>query len=92
MMAVKTVYVVERGDKEVMSTVNKKEADAYDKMLDISDELFDLIQSNDVGVKMEESELEELCIYLSKNKEVLSKLLRGQKLEKEPLTEKNKKK
>lgn len=84
-MAVKVLYIVERGGKEVMSFADKKEADAYDKMLDISDEVFTLIEGS--GVELEETMREDLSIFLAKNKEVLKKVLNGQTLEKARATE-----
>ena len=38
-MAVEIKYVVVRNGEEKMTFVSKKEADAYDKMLDMADEL-----------------------------------------------------
>lgn len=81
-MAIITYYIVERKGVEVLKTVDRKEADKYDRMLDISDELMQLIEDAPLNKKIDENELEELCIHLAKNKEMVSKILRGQKLEK----------
>lgn len=94
-MAVIVQYVVEREGKPVMTFTSKKEADAYDKMLDMSDELFSLIESS--GIDIEDKNKEDLSIFLAKNKDVLSRLMKGQKLdniigkEKEDKEEKEKK-
>ena len=56
-------------------TADKKEADQYDKMLDVADNLSEYIEGK--GIKIEQSVLEELSIMLSKNKDSLSKLLKG---------------
>ncbi len=42
-MAVIVKYVVERNGEEKMTFTSKAEADAYDKMLDMADELFELL-------------------------------------------------
>ncbi|UJF18931.1 YebG family protein [Vibrio sp. SS-MA-C1-2] len=66
-MAVIIKYVVERNGEEKMTFTSKAEADAYDKMLDIADELFTVIQES----KLVESEAtqEELSLYLAKHKD-----------------------
>jgi dsDNA-binding SOS-regulon protein len=60
---------------EKFVTADKKEADQYDKMLDVADNLSEYIEGK--GIKIEQSVLEELSIMLSKNKDTLSKLLKG---------------
>jgi dsDNA-binding SOS-regulon protein len=74
-MAVITRYVVEHKGVEKFVTADKKEADQYDKMLDVADNLSEYIEGK--GIKIEQSVLEELSIMLSKNKDSLSKLLKG---------------
>ena len=74
-MAVITRYVVEHKGVEKFVTADKKEADQYDKMLDVADNLSEYIEGK--GIKLEVSVLEELSIMLSKNKDSLSKLLKG---------------
>jgi dsDNA-binding SOS-regulon protein len=74
-MAVITRYVVEHKGVEKFVTADKKEADQYDKMLDVADNLSEYIEGK--GIKIEQSVLEELSIMLSKNKDTLSKLLKG---------------
>ncbi len=46
-----------------MDTLSKKEADAYDRMIDAAADLADLIQ--DSGIEMDECALEELTIFLA---------------------------
>lgn len=79
-MTVKVLYIVERGGKEVVSFANKKEADAYDKMLDISDEIFTLIEGSEITLN--ENSREDLSIYLAQNKDLLKRVLNGQSLDK----------
>lgn len=74
-MAVITKYVVEHKGVEKLVTTDKKEADKYDKMLEVADNLAVYIQAK--GVKLDENILEDLSIVLSKNKDNLNKLFRG---------------
>ncbi|GLR72254.1 YebG family protein [Agaribacter marinus] len=74
-MAVITQYVVQHRGVDKLVTTDKKEADQYDKMLDIADNLSLYISSK--GIELNESMSEELGILLAKNKEAVSKLLKG---------------
>jgi dsDNA-binding SOS-regulon protein len=66
-MAVIIKYVVERNGEEKMTFTSKAEADAYDKMLDMADELFALLgQSQLID---DEARQEELALYLAQHKE-----------------------
>ncbi|MDN4502352.1 YebG family protein [Alteromonadaceae bacterium BrNp21-10] len=75
-MAVITRYVVEHKGVEKLVTTDKKEADKYDKMLDVADNLAEYISAK--GINIDDSLLEELSIVLSQNKDGVSKLFRGQ--------------
>ena len=66
-MAVIVKYVVERNGEEKMTFTSKSEADAYDKMLDMADELFVLL--NESNLIEEESMQEELSMFLAQNRE-----------------------
>ena len=79
-MSVETKYVVVRGNKEIMTFIEKKEADAYDKMLDISEELFTYMKP--ILTNVDEEKLEEICVFLAKEKDDLARLLKGTKVEK----------
>ena len=46
-----------------MATISKKEADAWDRVLDAAAELADLIETS--GIKINEFDLEELTIFLA---------------------------
>lgn len=74
-MAVITRYVVEHKGVEKFVTTDKKEADQYDKMLGVADNLSEYIQGK--GFKLDASVLEDLSIMLSKNKDVVGKLFKG---------------
>ncbi len=66
-MAVIVKYVVERNGEEKMTFTSKAEADAYDKMLDMADELFELIGKSEL--LEDEAKQEELSLYLAQHKE-----------------------
>lgn len=58
-----------------MTFANKKEADAYDKMLDLADSLGEWLQQ--APVTLEEEQREGLSFFLAEHKDVLAQLLRG---------------
>lgn len=74
-MAVAVKYVVVRKGEEKMTFASKKEADAYDKMLDLADSLSEWLSH--ASVSLDESDREALGFYLAENKDTLSQLLRG---------------
>lgn len=76
-MAVIVQYIVERDGVQKMTFASKKEADAYDKMLDISDELLTLLGEGELG--LEEDKLEEISLYLAKNSAQAAAILKGAK-------------
>ena len=76
-MAVIVKYIVVRNGVEKMTFTSKKEADAYDRMLDIADDLFELIETAKLDIK--EETLEELSLFLSQNKDRVINLLKGAK-------------
>ena len=77
-MAVEVKYVVIREGEEKMSFTSKKEADAYDKMLDTAD-LLDTWLTNS-PVQMEDEQREALSLWLAEQKDVLSAILKNGKL------------
>lgn len=76
-MAVEIKYVVVRNGEEKMTFVSKKEADAYDKMLDMADELSSLLQQGPVS--LDENQCEALGLYLAQQREPLGQILKGGK-------------
>ena len=74
-MAVEIKYVVVRGGVEKMTFASKKEADAYDKLLDIADELMTLLAGAPVNLEPEQQET--LAFYLAEQRDVLQNVLRG---------------
>ena len=74
-------YIVERKGVEKMTFTSKKEADAYDKMLDSADQLSEFLNAS--SVTLDETQLEELGLYLASNKEIVQSLLKGQSFKEE---------
>lgn len=74
-MAVIIKYIVERKGVEKMTFTSKKEADAYDKMLDSADQLAAFLAES--SVTLDDNQLEELGLYLASNKEVVTSLFKG---------------
>ncbi len=74
-MAVIIKYIVERKGVEKMTFTSKKEADAYDKMLDCADQLAAFLGAS--TVTLDDAQLEELGLYLASNKEVVQSLFKG---------------
>ncbi|WP_221073761.1 YebG family protein [Agarivorans aestuarii] len=78
-MAVIIKYVVERNGVEKMTFSSKKEADNYDKMLDVADQLTLMIKHAEP--KMNEQQAENLGFYLSSQRNALQQVLKGQEFD-----------
>jgi dsDNA-binding SOS-regulon protein len=78
-MAVIVKYVVVRDGKEDMIFTTKKEAEAYDNMLDIAERLNDFLQTADVDIP--EEKLDELAFFMARHREPIGRLLRGGNLD-----------
>lgn len=76
-MAVIVRYVVERNGVEKMTFTSKKEADAYDKLLDIAEALEEMLENCPVELAAEQRE--ELALYLANQKDPLQQVLKGGK-------------
>jgi uncharacterized protein len=74
-MAVVTQFVVIREGVEKMTFTSKKEADAYDKMLDIADNLIPFLLES--PLTLDEAQCEQLAFYMAEQKDALSGLLKG---------------
>ncbi|MBF3317672.1 DNA damage-inducible protein YebG, partial [Leptospira borgpetersenii serovar Hardjo-bovis] len=73
-MAVEVKYVVIREGEEKMSFTSKKEADAWNKMLDTADLLDTWLEQS--PVVLEDGQREALSLWLAEHKEVLSTILK----------------
>ena len=77
-MAVETKYVVVRKGEEKMTFASKKEADAYDKLLDMAEAFTDLLLQS--GTSMDETQAEDLGMYLALLLCAVQHILRTSKL------------
>jgi len=77
-MAVEVKYVVIRDGEEKMSFASKKEADAYDKMLDLADVLESWLV--DAPVVLEAEQRDQMAMWLAEQKDVLSHIFKSGKL------------
>ena len=76
-MAVVVQYIVERNGIQKMTYTDKKEAEEYDKQLEISENLFVLLET--AGVAISEEQLDQISFFLAKNKEETISILKGSK-------------
>ena len=76
-MAVIVKYIVVRNGVEKMTFTTKKEADAYDKMLDIADNLYAFIETADID--LEEKQIEDIAFFLADNRSEALSILKGVK-------------
>ncbi len=77
-MAVIIQYIVERNGVQKMTFADKKAADAYDKMLDIADTFYGVLEK--APVELSDQQLEDLSLYLAKHTDALTDALKGAKL------------
>ena len=66
-MAVITQYVVVRDGEQKMSFTSKAEADAHDKMLDMVEALFPLLEQSEVLTN--EKQVEDMALFLARERE-----------------------
>jgi dsDNA-binding SOS-regulon protein len=79
-MAVITRYVVVRNGIELDQVFSvKKEAEAYDKMLDAAEHLADFIKSGELDVDLEDATIDAVAVLLAKNGPEVVKILKGVK-------------
>ncbi|MEP3350319.1 MAG: YebG family protein [Marinomonas sp.] len=84
-MPVITQYVVERDGIEKMTFISKAEADAYDKLLDTADALYNVLEGS--NLISDTTQIEALSMYLAKNKDAFLEAL-GSKKKSAPKTKK----
>jgi len=77
-MAVETKYVVVRKGEEKMTFANKKEADAYDKMLDMAEAFTDWLLQHQPA--LDETQAETLGLLIAEQKDAVQHILRTSKL------------
>jgi dsDNA-binding SOS-regulon protein len=72
-MAVVTLYMYDRDTQQTFT--NKKDADAYDKMLELAENITALVSKEIKGLSDEQCE--NIGILLSQNKELLATAIKG---------------
>ncbi|QKJ87474.1 hypothetical protein PMPD1_2532 [Paramixta manurensis] len=77
-MAVEINYVVVRKGEKKMTFASKKEAEAWDKMLDMAEVFSDWLAQSDV--ELNEEQREALGLYLAEQKDAVQHILRSGKL------------
>lgn len=77
-MAVEIKYVVVREGEEKMSFASKKEADAWDKMLDLAEAMGEWLTTSPVALEPDQADA--LAMWLAQEKDALNALLRTGKL------------
>ncbi len=77
-MAVEVKYVVIRNGEEKMSFASKKEADAYDKMLDLAEVLENWLGESPVALEADQRDV--MAMWLAEQKDVLSHIFKSGKL------------
>lgn len=82
-MAVEIKYVVVREGQEKMAFASKKDADAYDKMLDLAEVLAEWLQQSPIS--LDEGQNDTLAMWMAENKDRLASVLKNGKLP-EPVT------
>ncbi len=79
-MAVITKYFIVRNGVELDKVFeDKKEADAYDNMLDAAEKLAGLIRQGDLDIDLDDKIVDEISIFLAKNGPAVTKILKGVK-------------
>jgi dsDNA-binding SOS-regulon protein len=77
-MAVITRFIVVRNGVELDKVFDvKKEAEAYDKMLDAAENLAGFIKQSDLDLGIDEKVLDTLCVYLAQNAPDVTQILKG---------------
>ena len=77
-MAVITRFVVVRKGIELDQVFTvKKEAEAYDKMLDAAENLTEFIKNSDLELNLDDQTIDTIAVFLSKNGPEVSRILKG---------------
>ncbi len=79
-MAVITRFIVVRDGVEIDRVfTDKKEAEAYDNMLDAAQNLAALIKQGDLPIDIDNETIDNISIYLAKNAPTVAKILKSVK-------------
>lgn len=79
-MAVITKFFVVRNGVEIDKVFeNKKEAEAYDKMLEAAENLSELIKGSDVDIDIDDKTIDDISIFLAKKAPEVIQIIKGVK-------------
>jgi uncharacterized protein len=79
-MSVITKFVVVRNGAELEQVfTDKKEAEAYDQLLDASDEIAKLIKQGDLQINVDAQTIDDIAIFLAQNAPAVTKILKAVK-------------
>ncbi len=71
-------YIVkDKQGVERLRTADKKEADAYDRVLDVAEHFAHWLREEQVVPNLPDEDLEELTIYLARNARTVERILKG---------------
>jgi len=77
-MSVITRFIVVRNGVELEKTFNdKKEAEAYDALLDASQEIAELIKQGDLQIDVDPKAIDAIAIFLAQNAPAVTKILKA---------------
>jgi uncharacterized protein len=77
-MAVITRFIVVRNGVELDKVFeDRKEAEAYDKMLDAADNLAAFIKAGDLQIGIDGNTIDALSVFLAKNAPEVTRILKG---------------
>jgi len=78
-MAVITRFIVVRNGVELKAFDVKKDAEAYDNMLDAAENLAAFIRQGNLPIDLDEKTIEEISVHLAKNAPEVLRILKGVK-------------
>jgi hypothetical protein len=79
-MSVITKFVVVRNGVELEQVfTDKKEAEAYDQLLDASEEIAELIKQGDLQIKVDTKTIDDIAIFLAQNAVAVTRILKAVK-------------
>ena len=78
-MAVITRFIVVRNGIELKAFDVKKDAEAYDNMLDAAEKLAAFIRQGNLPIGLDEKTIDEISVHLAKNAHEVLRILKGVK-------------
>lgn len=73
----KTVFIYELNGQEKMRVTDPREAEKWDAIFETATRLDKVLQKKDLGVKLDESQRGDLCLFMAQNKNDLIEAMKG---------------